>query len=93
MHIQRGGEIHDKTFESALVRGYGAHRFFNDAPTSYKHIQKVSSIVSLFNKRRGLPNSADWLESLDGETFPTVARTLREILNLADDDEIIHTER
>ncbi len=93
VHIQRGGEIHDKTFESALVLGYGAHRFFNDAPTSYKHIQKVSSIVSLFNKRRGLPNSADWLESLDGETFPTVARTLREILNLADDDEIIRTER
>ncbi|MGN8275841.1 AAA family ATPase [Pseudomonas sp. SMN5] len=93
LHIQRGGEIHEEVFESALVLGYGAHRLFNDQPTSYRHIKRVSSIVSLFNKQRVLPHSADWLESLDEKTFPTVARALREILNLADGDEIVRSER
>ncbi|WP_428554385.1 AAA family ATPase [Pseudomonas edaphica] len=91
VHIHRGGVVHDETFTSTMVLGYGAHRSFNDKPTSHKYIKAVSSIVSLFNKRRILPHSAEWLESLDDETFPTVARALREILNLADDDEIIRT--
>ncbi|WP_448632552.1 MULTISPECIES: AAA family ATPase [Pseudomonas fluorescens group] len=93
VHILRGGEIHDVSFESALVLGYGAHRQFSEQPTNYKNIKPVSSIVSLFNKQRVLPHSADWLESLDEKIFPTVARALREILNLTDEDEIIRTER
>ncbi|MDO7896889.1 AAA family ATPase [Pseudomonas citrulli] len=92
VHILRGGEIRDESFESALVLGYGAHRLFSEQPKNHKNIKRVSSIVSLFNNQRTLPHSADWLESLDEKIFPTVARALREILNLADEDEIIRTD-
>ncbi|MFL1551640.1 AAA family ATPase [Pseudomonas sp. D47] len=93
VNIQRGGVIRRKNFSSTLVLGYGAHRFFDDQSTNYENIEKVSSIVSLFDKQRDLPHSAEWLKSLGKETFPTVARTLREVLNLGNEDEIICAEQ
>lgn len=71
-----------------LVLAYGPRRFFNPKKANYAPGVE-SRVKTLFEPLATIPDPTRWLNKLNGHKFDTVAATLRIILSLNDDDEII----
>lgn len=92
VRILRDGSIESEDFVSGLVLAYGASRSFDKEELGTGYFRRSSSINSLFERNRLIPHSLHWLETIDEEEFPPVARALREILNLKHGEEIYRSE-
>ena len=86
------GHIDGTYDQSAVVLGYGPHRYFatNRGRRGSRASQRVRS---LFDSRYPLPDPSDWLVSLRGREFDQVARTIRTILPIGDDDDLVNDRR
>lgn len=80
---------HDQT---AVVLGYGPHRYFA-ANRGRRGLRPSQKVRSLFDSRYPLPDPSDWLMTLRGHEFDQVARTIRSILPIGDDDDLIIDKR
>ena len=69
---------------ATVVHAYGAHRTFGK--TWHRYTQKTSE--TLFRSSVALGNPTGWLTSLTNREFDAVARALRDLLMLADSDEV-----
>lgn len=73
---------------ACMVLAYGPRRFFRrgksvDAPSPRNQVR------GLFTAEWSLSDPGVWLATLDGESFAAVARALRVILSLHEDDELL----
>lgn len=75
--------------QSALVLGYGPHRYFAPA-RGRKGSSAADGVRSLFDPRKALPDPSEWLKALSGQQFDQVARTIRTILPTGDDDHLVN---
>jgi hypothetical protein len=74
--------------QSSIVLAYGPRRFFD--PRKRRRAPGASArIRTLFDPLATIPYPADWLRAQTGARFDTVARALRIVLALDDEDEII----
>jgi len=68
---------------AAVVLAYGARRYFDP---SRKQARTIDSISSLFNPQSAVAHPAAWLSRIDDGPFQAVARAMRAIFTLRDDD-------
>jgi uncharacterized protein (TIGR02646 family) len=73
----------DRPMEGVLVAGYGATRLL---PRSKKVAPAASRIEGLFDPFVPLTLPSSWLPRLEEDQFDAVARALKRLLNLADDE-------
>ncbi|PDT19432.1 hypothetical protein CO674_33050 [Rhizobium hidalgonense] len=73
---------------AGLVLGYGPHRYF-DPRRSERPNTAHARVRSLFNPTAALPFPTTWLNSLDPGSFNEVAKLLRVVLALSDNDEVV----
>jgi uncharacterized protein (TIGR02646 family) len=78
--------------QSTIVLGYGPHRYFAKA-RGRRGTSAAQGVRSLFDSRQALPDPTDWLASLRGRAFDEVARTIRMILPVGDDDQLVNDPR
>lgn len=71
-----------------LVLGYGPHRYF-DPKRSGRPDAAYARVRSLFNPTAALPFPTSWLNTLDPRMFNEVAKLLRVVLALSDEDEVV----
>lgn len=76
-------------YQSAAVLGYGPHRYFS-ATKSKRRKGAAERLRSLFDPLSPLPDPTDWLSSLTGSDFNTVAGTIRTILPIGDNDDLVN---
>lgn len=83
------GKLSGTQQQSTIVLGYGPHRYFS--PTKGWRSKKPSDrLRSLFDPTKPLPDPTDWLNKLDESKFNAVARTIRTILPIGYDDDLIN---
>lgn len=75
---------------NCLIVGYGARRYFSTHP---RGIRKKYLNATLFDPLAMLRDPRDWLGAQEKHTFHAIARALRSILALRDDESIIQTTR
>jgi hypothetical protein len=82
------GRIEGQQEPLSVVLGYGPRRF---SSPRYRHRAKGAHqrVKSLFDPVSIIPYPNDWLASLTGDRFLTVAATLRIVLALNDEDQLI----
>lgn len=86
------GQIDGTTEQSTVVLGYGPHRYF--APSRGRRgAGAAEGVRSLFYPSRALPDPSEWLSDLRGGAFDEVARTMRTILPIGDDDHLVNDQR
>jgi len=78
--------------QSAVVLGYGPHRYFARS-RGRRGTSAAQRVRSLFDPSQALPDPSDWLTSLRGFVFDEVARTIRTILPIGDDDHLVNDPR
>jgi hypothetical protein len=78
-------EVTGSPIFGVLLAGYGPIRLLPDGPAGDPPPQKVAN---LFDPRAALVDPRKWLPSLGSEEFDTVARALRTVLELPEDEEI-----
>lgn len=78
--------------QSAVVLGYGPHRYFAKS-RGRRGTSAAQRVRSLFDPSQPLPDPSDWLISLRGFMFDEVARTIRTILPIGDDDHLVNDQR
>lgn len=70
---------------SMILLAFGARRFFGKASTRR---QKTAGVKSLFDPLATIPHPGIWLRALSDVDFNAVARAMREVLALSEDDSI-----
>ncbi len=78
--------------QSAIVLGYGPHRYFDPDGVS-RGSGASRQVRSLFYPREPLADPTEWLTNLRGPKFDEVARAMRMILPINDDDDLVNDER
>ena len=86
------GKIDGVAEQSSIVLGYGPHRYFATA-RGRRGISPANGVRSLFDSRQALPDPTEWLGGLRGRAFDEVARTIRMILPVGDDDQLVNDPR
>lgn len=86
------GRVEGFSEQSTIVLGYGPHRYFATG-RGRRGTSAVHGIRSLFDSRQALPDPTEWLGSLRGHAFDEVARTIRMILPVGDDDHLVNDPR
>lgn len=84
------GHLFDVTNEvPCTILAYGSRRFFVERGTKRKggRVNKT-----LFDPLATLPDPSLWLRTVDEHTFDAVARAMREVLALREDDRILRTQ-
>ncbi len=83
------GGIKGSAMPSSIVLGYGPRRYFS---SRHRHRPKGAAqrVRSLFDPVSIIPYPNDWLANLDGEKFDTVARALRIVFALNDEDRLVN---
>lgn len=81
--------VHAGYSEGILVAGYGSTRLLPRHPGGREVVSKVDG---LFDPFVPLDKPADWLPDLPEEEFDAIARALKQLLDLDDDDELRQTE-
>lgn len=80
--------IHGSSEPACVVLGYGPRRYFDprrsDSPNS-DHVR----VRTLFDPTAALPYAGRWLDQLDHHQFHEVAKMMRIILSLGDEDEVV----
>lgn len=86
------GRIEGSYDQSTIVLGYGPHRYFAKA-RGRRGTNTAHRVRSLFDSRQALPDPTEWLDGLRGRAFDEVARTIRMILPVGDDDQLVNDPR
>jgi uncharacterized protein (TIGR02646 family) len=90
--IEFGLEAADASFwgdgSNNRVIAYGSRRYFLDG-RERRSSGLAGSIRGLFNPSATLPDPSIWLDKLDDRSFYKVARGLRDILSLDDEDALV----
>jgi uncharacterized protein (TIGR02646 family) len=86
------GRVDGSSEQSTIVLGYGPHRYFAKA-RGRRGTSAAQGVRSLFDSRHALPDPTDWLDGLRGRAFDEVARTIRMILPVDDDDQLVNDPR
>jgi len=86
------GRVDGTPEQSTIVLGYGPHRYFATA-RGRRGTDAAQAVRSLFDSRHALPDPTEWLGGLRGRAFDEVARTIRMILPIGDDDQLINDAR
>lgn len=86
------GRVEGSSDQSTVVLGYGPHRYFANA-RGRRGASAAYGVRSLFDSRQALPDPTEWLSSLRGRAFDEVARTIRMVLPVGDDDHLVHDDR
>ncbi len=86
------GRVEGFSEQSTIVLGYGPHRYFAKA-RGRRGTSAVHGVRSLFDSRQALPDPTEWLGGLRGRAFDEVARTIRMILPVGDDDQLVNDPR
>lgn len=86
------GRVEGSSEQSTIVLGYGPHRYFANA-RGRRGTSAAHGVRSLFDSRQALPDPTEWLSGLRGRAFDEVARTIRMILPVGDDDHLVHDSR
>lgn len=73
----------------SILLAYGARRFFD---TSKRVNSSYSNHKTLFKPLATLPDPTTWLQKTDNHSFDAVARAMREILVLRDEDQIFRDD-
>lgn len=84
------GEIKADSPSDFLVLGYGARRYFSTHPS---FTRKKYLNATLFNPLAMLRDPRDWLGAQESHIFNAIARALRSILALRDDESIVQTRQ
>ncbi len=84
------GSFEAKSPANCIVIGYGARRYFSTRP---RDTRKKYLNATLFDPLAMLRDPRDWLGAQEKYTFNAIARALRSILALRDDESIIQTNR
>lgn len=71
---------------STVVLGYGSRRFFD---SNRRTSSSALGLRTLFEPLATIAHPGEWIMRIDGHMFDAVARSLREILILKDEDEIV----
>jgi len=86
------GRVEGSSEQSTVVLGYGPHRYFAKA-RGRRGTSAAHGVRSLFDSRQALPDPTEWLDGLRGRAFDEVARTIRMILPVGDDDQLVNDPR
>jgi uncharacterized protein (TIGR02646 family) len=86
------GRVEGSSEQSTIVLGYGPHRYFAKA-RGRRGTSAAQGVRNLFDSRQALPDPTDWLDGLRGRAFDEVARTIRMILPVGDDDQLVNDSR
>lgn len=86
------GRIQGFSEQSTVVLGYGPHRYFATA-RGRRNTSPARGVRSLFDSRQALPDPTEWLGGLRGHAFDEVARTIRMVLPVGDDDQLVNDAR
>lgn len=86
------GRVEGFSEQSTIVLGYGPHRYFATA-RGRRGTSAAHGVRSLFDSRQALPDPTEWLGGLRGRAFDEVARTIRTILPVGDDDQLVNDLR
>lgn len=86
------GRVEGSSEQSTIVLGYGPHRYFAKA-RGRRGTSAAHGVRSLFDSRQALPDPTEWLDGLRGRAFDEVARTIRMILPVGDDDQLVNDHR
>lgn len=78
--------------QTTVVLGYGPHRYFTNT-RGRRGLGAAQRVRSLFEPQYPLPDPSDWLGSVHGFAFDEVARTVRTILPIGDDDYLVKDQR
>lgn len=77
---------------SARVLGYGPHRYFTDGKVA-RDPRPAGRVRSLFEPGRPIAYPAEWLRDLPPRRFDLLARAIRPILPIGDEDQLVNDER
>lgn len=86
------GRVEGSSEQSTIVLGYGPHRYFAKA-RGRRGTSAAHGVRSLFDSRQALPDPTEWLDGLKGRAFDEVARAIRMILPVGDDDQLVNDRR
>lgn len=86
------GRIEGSSEQSTVVLGYGPHRYFAKA-RGRRGTSAAYGVRSLFDSRQALPDPTAWLGGLTGRAFDEVVRTIRMVLPVGDDDQLVNDSR
>lgn len=86
------GRVEGSSEQSTIVLGYGPHRYFAKA-RGRRGNSAAQGVRSLFDSRQALPDPTEWLGGLRGRAFDEVVRTIRTILPVGDDDQLVNDSR
>lgn len=86
------GRVEGSSEQATIVLGYGPHRYFAKA-RGRRGASAAHGVRSLFDSRHALPDPTDWLSGLRGRAFDEVVRTIRMILPVGDDDQLVNDSR
>jgi uncharacterized protein (TIGR02646 family) len=75
--------------QTMVVLGYGPHRYFSNARRAWSS-RSADRVRSLFDPLKPLPDASEWLAALGASSFNEVAKTMRTILPVGDDDELVN---
>lgn len=80
--------FHGTSERACLVLGYGPRRYF-DPKKSYSPDLEHSRVRTLFDLTAALPSAEAWLDNLEEHQFNEVAKMMRIVLSLDDQDEVV----
>lgn len=81
-------KIHGLSEPACLVLGYGPRRYF-DPSKSDRLNSDHGRVRTLFDPTAALPYAGRWLDQLDHHQFNEIAKMMRIVLSLSDEDEIV----
>ncbi|MBB3994876.1 energy-coupling factor transporter ATP-binding protein EcfA2 [Sulfitobacter undariae] len=73
---------------ACVVLGYGPRRYFDPRRTTRPSSDHVR-VRTLFDPTAALPYAGAWLDQLDDRQFNEVAKMMRIVLSLGDEDEVV----
>ena len=86
------GRVEGSSDQFTIVLGYGPHRYFAKS-RGRRGTSAAHGVRSLFDARQALPDPTAWLDGLRGRAFDEVVRTIRMILPVGDDDQLVNDSR
>jgi len=80
--------INGQSSPASLVLGYGPRRYFDPRNSKRLHSDHAR-LRTLFDPTAALPYAGEWLDRIGGHQFNEVAKMMRVVLSLSDEDELV----
>lgn len=85
LEVHPSGLIQGEAEPRLVLLAYGARRFFGEPK---RRLSRLSGVRTLFDPLATIPHPRLWLEDLSKAEFAAVARAMRDVLALREDDDI-----